>query len=283
MTKIERTRLERTALRARETVLRLAGRGGCFVGAALSCLDILVVLYGRVLRVSPDRADDPDRDYFFLSKGHAVPALYSVLQENGWFPEALLTGHCAGEGNIYWHPHPSVPGVEFHSGSLGHLLPLAVGVALDAQMRRSPSRVFVLVGDGELDEGSNWEALLLASAKGLDNLVVIVDRNGLQANLPTESLVPLEPLAAKGRAFGAAVKNCRGHSLSRLDAALGAVPFAPGKPSLILAATVRGKGVPSLEARADRWFCAFSADEVEAAVAELKAAASTAGPAAAKE
>jgi len=193
------------ALRVREEVVRMAGRGGCFIGAALSCVDLLVHLYSRVLRVSPTTLASPDRDRLLLSKGHAVPALYATLAELGFFPRERLLHHLSPDDVVYWHPHRAVPGVEFHSGSLGHLLAVGVGAALDLRLRGSSARVFVLVGDGELDEGSIWEALLVARAQALDQLVLVVDRNGLQANLPTEELTPLEPLATKLEAFGCAV------------------------------------------------------------------------------
>src|SRR5262249_18359651 len=160
--------------------------GGCFLGASLSCADILVYLYDRVLRLSPARLADPERDYLLLSKGHDVPALYGTLAERGYFPVARLANHLSIQDHLYWHPNRALPGVEFHSGSLGHLLSVGMGIALDAKLRGGPSRVFVVVGDGELDEGSMWEAALVAAAKALDNLVVIVDRNGFQANVATE-------------------------------------------------------------------------------------------------
>src|SRR5262249_3612554 len=145
------------------------------------------------------------RDWFLLPKGHAVPALYGVLVEVGRLPAERLERHLSQEDRIYLHPHPEVPGVEHHSGSLGHGVPVAAGVALDVQRTGGRNRVVVLVGDGELDEGSVWEGLLVAAAQKLDNLVVVVDRNGLQANLRTEELVPLEPLADKLAAFGCGV------------------------------------------------------------------------------
>jgi transketolase len=162
-----------------------------------------------------------------------------------------------------------VPGVEFHSGSLGHLLAVGVGIALDIKMSNGPSRVFVVVGDGELDEGSVWESLLVASAKKLDNLVIVVDRNEFQANVRTEDLVPLEPLEDKFEAFGASTCTIDGHDYGDLGTAFASIPREVGRPSVIVARTVRGKGLPSLERRADRWFVAFSPGEVEALLGEL--------------
>jgi transketolase len=257
------------ALRVRERCLRLATDGGCFIGASLSCADILVHLYSSVLRLRPDTLRDPERDYLFLSKGHDVPALYATLVETGFLARERLLHHLKTTDVLYWHPNREVPGVEFHSGSLGHLLSVGLGVALDVKLRGGRSRVFVVLGDGELDEGSIWEAALVASAYNLDNLVAIVDRNEFQANLRTEQLIPLEPLAAKWEAFGWACHSVDGHSFPDLDAAFASLPLRFGRPSAIVARTVRGKGVPSLEARADRWFANFTAGEVAALIREL--------------
>jgi transketolase len=272
--------LETQARRVRAHAIRMATNGGCFLGASLSCADLLVYLYDRVLSVAPERLDDPDRDTLLLSKGHDVPALYGTLAERGYFPVARLANHLSLEDHLYWHPNRAVPGVEFHSGSLGHLLSVGMGVAVEAKLRRSPARVFVILGDGELDEGSVWEAALVAGAKHLDNLVVVVDRNGFQANLATEELLPLEPLADKWRAFGFATLEVDGHSFPALDHAFshafGEAPRAPGRPTVIIARTVRNKGLPSLENRADRWFVDLTSNEVEQLLAELEGGAQAA-------
>jgi transketolase len=258
------------ALRVREHIVRMSTGGGCFIGASLSCADLLVYLYTCVLDVRPDAVGDPGRDYFFLSKGHDVPALYGTLAELGFFPPARLAQHLRPSDRIYWHPNRAVPGVEFHSGSLGHLLSVAIGVALDIKLGGGRNRVFVLLGDGELDEGSIWEACLVAQAHRLDNLVAIVDRNEFQANVATEELLPLEPLDEKFRAFGWTARTCDGHSFSSLEEAFRGLPGERGRPSAIIARTVRGKGLPSIERRADRWFVNFSAAEVESLLRELR-------------
>jgi transketolase len=260
------------ALRVREHVVRMAGRGGCFIGASLSCADLLVHLYQRVLNVAPERRDDPDRDYLFLSKGHDVPALYGLLAELGYFPPERLAHHLDPIDSIYWHPNRALPGIEFHSGSLGHLLSVAMGVALDAKLAGGPTRAFVVLGDGELDEGSCWEGFLVAAALKLDNLVAVIDRNGFQANLRTEQLVPLEPLGAKLAAFGWSVRACGGHDFGDLARAFSDLPAVAGRPTVVIAETLRGKGVPSLEGRGDRWFARFTPDEVEGLLAELHGA-----------
>jgi transketolase len=268
----ELDQLPALALAVREHIVRLATAGGCFIGASLSCADLLVHLYTRVLRLSRETLADPDRDYLFLSKGHDVPALYGTLAELGYIPRERLANHLRTSDSIYWHPNRAVPGVEFHSGSLGHLLSVAIGVALDIRMRGGANRVYVILGDGELDEGSVWEACLVAAAFRLDNLVAIVDRNEFQANVRTEQLVPLEPIPAKFEAFGWSCRTADGHSFAELEAALAPLrdaPYAPGKPSVLVARTVRGKGLPSIEARADRWFANFTAEEIEGLLAEL--------------
>jgi transketolase len=258
-----------TALRVREHIIRLATNGGCFIGASLSCVDLLVYLYTQFLNINQDNLNDPERDYFFLSKGHDVPALYGLFVELGWLAPERLQNHLKTNDDIYWHPNRAVPGVEFHSGSLGHLLPVAVGVALDCKLRGQNNRVVVITGDGELNEGSNWEALLIARAYQLNNLIVVVDRNGFQANAETESLIPLEPLAKKFKAFGARAVWVDGHDFWALAETFAALPLEQDRPSVILAQTTRGKGVPSLEKRADRWFCNFTAAEVNDLLAEL--------------
>ncbi len=257
------------ALRVREHILRMATGGGCFAGASLSCADLLVFLYARFLRVHPDGLADPDRDYLLLSKGHDVPALYATCAELGFFEVGRLKHHLSPDDHLYWHPNRLVPGVEFHSGSLGHLLAVGLGVAYDIRLRGGSNRVVVVVGDGELNEGSVWESLLVARAHALSNLLVVVDRNGIQANARTEELIPLEPLTQKFEAFGCPVRSVDGHDFQALELVFGGVPFDPVAPGVIIARTVRGRGVPSLEDRVDRWFCNFTSVEVEALVAEL--------------
>jgi transketolase len=263
------TSAQALALRVREHVVRMAEGGGCFLGASLSCTDLLVHLYTSVLRVSPATREDPERDYLLLSKGHDVPALYGLLAELGYLDAARLQNHLSPDDVLYWHPNRGIPGVEFHSGSLGHLLAVGMGIALDDKRRGGKSRVFVVLGDGELDEGSIWESCMVAAAQKLDNLVAVVDRNGYQANCATEELLPLEPLPAKFEAFGWRATRACGHDFGELGRAFAEIPRAAGKPTVVIADTVRNKGLPSIEGRADRWFVKLTPPEVTALLAEL--------------
>ena len=267
-----REELEALAIRVREHIIRMSTDGGCFIGASLSCADLLVYLYSEVLNVSPERVRDPNRDYLLLSKGHDVPALYGTLAELGYFPKKRLSNHLSTDDHIYWHPNRNVPGVEFHSGSLGHLLSVGIGIALDIKLHKTANRVFVILGDGELNEGSVWEAMLTASAYKLDNVVVIVDRNQFQANIRTEELIPLEPLVPKFEAMGFETYRTNGHDFNALAETFARVarPSWPRtKPIAVIADTVRGKGLPSIEARADRWVVNFTHDEVAQLLDEL--------------
>ena len=269
MTSEKQDELKALALRVREHIVRLSTDGGCFTGASLSCADLLVYLYADFLNISPATVDAPDRDFLFLSKGHDVPALYGTFVELGFMPKERLANHLKANDSIYWHPNRSVPGVEFHSGSLGHLPSVGMGVALDNRMRSLKNRTIVITGDGELNEGSVWETVLVAAAQKLSNFTLVIDRNHFQANVATEDLIPLEPLGPKFEAFGWAVQRIDGHDFAQLEAAFGALPFSDNKPSVIICDTVRGRGLPSIEARADRWFCNFSADEVVELLKEL--------------
>ncbi|MFQ3573583.1 MAG: thiamine pyrophosphate-dependent enzyme [Thermodesulfovibrionales bacterium] len=258
--------LKKMSLSAREQIIRLAQNGGCFLGSAFSCIDIIVYLYERFLRLT-----DEDRDYFFLSKGHAVPALYSVLSLQGYIDINWIDHHLNPYSYYYYHPNISVNGVEFHSGSLGHLPSVALGVAIDQRLRGDKGRSVVLVGDGELNEGSVWETLLIAGSMRLSNYILIVDRNRLQANMQTESLIRLEPLAQRLMSFGFNVIEVDGHDFEELSSAFDDSSFSDEKPQAIIAHTVRGKGIPSFEKRLDRWFVRLTKDEVYDVINELYA------------
>ncbi|WP_118950361.1 transketolase [Taibaiella helva] len=264
--------LKDIAFKVREHIIRMAANGGCFIGASLSAADLIVFLYADFLNLNVNNLDDPNRDYLFLSKGHDVPALYGTLAELEIIGRERLQHHLSIDDHIYWHPNTQVAGIEFHSGSLGHLPSVALGVAIDIKVRGGQNKVVCILGDGELNEGTCWEAVLVANAYKLDNLIFIVDRNQFQANMATEDLIPLEPLADKFRAFGAEVRRVDGHSFQALDEALSQYPFSEGKLNVLIADTLRGKGLPSIEGRADRWFCNFNTDETEQLLQELHGA-----------
>jgi transketolase len=267
-------KLKALSLKVREHVIKMSGNGGCFIGASLSCTDLLVYLYSEFLNVSPLELNDPERDYLFLSKGHDVPALYGTLAELGFIEPKRLKRHLSVEDSIYWHPNTKIPGIEFHSGSLGHLPSVAIGVAIDCKMRKQNNLVIVVVGDGEMNEGSFWEALLVANAYKLDNLIIVVDRNYFQANVRTENLIPLESLEKKFEAFNCNAFKTDGHDFVKLDDTFKALNYTMGKVNVVIADTVRGKGLPSIQERADRWFCNFKDEEVLALLQELHGASS---------
>lgn len=269
MNKKNKTELESIAYKVREHIIRMSTDGGCFTGASLSCTDLIVYLYSNFLNVNKNNLKDPKRDYLFLSKGHDVPALYGTFAELGIVERERLKNHLKTNDFIYWHPNVNIPGIEFHSGSLGHLLSVSMGVAMDCKIKKQSNKIVVILGDGELNEGSIWEGLLVASSLKLNNLIVIVDRNEFQANMRTEELVPLEPLTNKFEAFGWQPIKCNGHDFDELEKTFESLPSQPEKPLVVIASTVRGKGLPSIEARADRWFCNFTHEEVELLLKEL--------------
>lgn len=235
--------------RSRAHALRMVHKvNASHIGACLSVADILAVLYGGVLRVRPDQPAWPQRDRFILSKGHAAAVLYGTLAECGFFPVEWLDRYCQEGCPLMGHVSSrGVPGVEVSTGSLGHGLPIGCGMALAAKREGAASRVFVVLSDGELDEGSNWEAILFAGHHRLDNLVVIVDYNKLQGFGRTCDVLNVEPLEAKWVAFGWAARQLDGHNHEVIHAALSSVPFESGKPSVVIAHTVKGKGVSYME------------------------------------
>jgi transketolase len=269
MTKDKLESLQSVALKVREHIIGMSTGGGCFIGASLSCVELVVYLYSEFLNIDPSNLKNPDRDYLFLSKGHDVPALYGTLGELGFIDLSRLKNHLLTNDSVYWHPNRNIPGVEFHSGSLGHLPSVAAGVALDCRLKDEPNQIVVITGDGELNEGSVWETILVANAYKLNNLTIIVDRNQFQANIRTEELVPLEPLEDKFKAFGCEVKRINGHNFMEIEEALKGIPYTGNKVNVIIADTVRGKGLPSIEAKADRWFCAFTEKETGQLMEEL--------------
>lgn len=239
--------LARKSLIYRRELLRIIKHAGAgHTGGSLSSVDILGVLYNRILGVTPASAADPDRNRYVQSKGHSVEALYVVLADMGFFPRQQLDTLVAGGSHFVGHPTRKVPGIEHNTGALGHGLPVAVGMAIAAKLRKSAFRTFVLIGDGELAEGSNWEAAMAAAHYRLDNLTAIIDCNSLQISGRTSAVMNSEPIDEKFAAFGWAVRKVSGHDLSELTSALEA-PLAEGKPGVVIAATVKGKGVSFME------------------------------------
>jgi transketolase len=252
--------------RVREHIVSMcAGPEGGHLGGSLSLVEILTTLYFDVLRVDPEHPDAPGRDILLLSKGHGAIALYAVLAERGFIPVSELRCYGQAGSRLMGHPVRAVPGVEMPTGSLGHGLALGNGFALADRQRRC----YVILGDGELQEGSVWEAAMAASNLGLDNLFAVVDRNGLQLTGPTEATMSLEPLAERWRAFGWTVRDLDGHDPVALRAAL--LAAEPGRPTMLLARTVKGYGLPYLYGRADSHFARLSARQRDRAFAVLKA------------
>jgi transketolase len=238
------------------------------IGGDLSAADILATLYFAVLDVDPERPDDPERDRYIQSKGHASGVLYTTLAAAGFFPDSLLDSYMADGSPLNGHPDRNkVPGVETNTGPLGHGLPVAVGTAIAAKLDHSRRRTFVLCGDGELQEGSNWEAIMAAGHRGLDNLIAIVDRNGLQQGARTEATNGLDPLDAKFAAFGWTVRSVDGNDIDALLAAFAAVPFERGRPSCLIAHTIKGRGVSFMEDRVE-WHHKVPSDEQTARALE---------------
>jgi transketolase len=260
------------SLHYRRSILRWIKHAGAgHTGGSLSCTDVLNVLYNRILRITPATAHDPGRDRYVQSKGHCVEALYVVLADRGFFPESDLETLCGYQSHYVGHPTRKVAGVEQNTGALGHGLPFAIGCALAAKMDRAAFRTFTLLGDGELAEGSNWEGALAASHYGLDNLTAIIDCNTLQISGRTRDVMNHEPLAEKWAAFGWGVRTVSGHDVAELTAAL-ATPVEAGKPSVVIARTVKGNGVSFME-DVGKWHHGVpSDDEYNRALAELDAA-----------
>jgi transketolase len=262
------TLLRAKAHSIRQCVLRLAAsRFGAHVGGSLSCVEILVALYGYVMKYDPEDMQAPGRDRLIMSKGHASAALYAALAEFGILDLELVHRYGEPDCPLWAHPDRETPGVEFSTGSLGHGLPVGVGVAYGLARRQPRARVYVLLGDGELQEGTNWEAAMLASQLGLSNLTGIVDRNTWQIGGKTESCVSLEPLAERWRAFGWSATECDGHDLSSLS---GALLRTGEQPRVIIAATRKGRGLPHIEDTQQSHFAKLSPSGLARALRDLE-------------
>lgn len=224
--------------------IKHAGAG--HTGGSLSCVDILNVLYNRILNVSPENFSDPNRDRYIQSKGHSVEALFVVLADQGFFDESQLETLCRYQSHFVGHPTRHVPGVEQNTGALGHGLPICVGIAIAGKMDKADFRVFTLLGDGELAEGSNWEAAMCAAHHSLDNLTAIIDYNALQITGRTRDVCDNSPIDKKFAAFGWTVRSVDGHNFDELTTALSDSPVK-GRPTVVIANTVKGKGVSFME------------------------------------
>ena len=284
--------LQLKSVRLRKNTLKAIYEAGAgHTGGSLSCLDILNVLYNRILNVSPEKISDPNRDRYVQSKGHSVEALYAVLADRGFFPESELKTICHYKSHLVGHPTRHIPGIEMNTGALGHGLPISVGMAIAAKMdsgtgfqplsseKVSPHRqdacatfrIFTLLGDGELAEGSNWEAAMSAAHYKLDNLTAIIDHNTLQISGRTRDVMSNEPIDEKFRAFGWAVKIVNGHNFAELTDALNK-PAETGKPTCVIANTVKGRGVSFMEDVAKWHHGVPSEAELKQALSELEEA-----------
>lgn len=264
--------LNNKAYEIRKEIIRLgahAREGHC--APALSIVEIMSALYFHCLRVDPRKPDWPERDRFILSKGHGCLALYVTLCYAGFFDQGELYTFLQPGTSLAGHPiSGKLPGVEASTGSLGHGLSIAAGIALAARMDKKDHRTFTVVGDGESNEGMVWEAAMVSAHQHLDNLTAIVDRNGFQCDGCSDNICRLDPVDEKWRSFGWEVKVCDGHKIGELMELLDSVPFAPGKPSLILANTVKGKGVKFMESNGAWHYRTPLDEEVEEALAVLE-------------
>ena len=260
MSQLTEQQLELKSLQYRRKVLEIIKHAGAgHTGGSLSCVDILNVLYNRVLRVSPATLNDPHRDRYIQSKGHSVEALFVVLADKGFFDVKELTTLCQYQSHFVGHPTRKVPGVEQNTGGLGHGLSIGVGTAIAGKKDQSAYRTFVLLGDGELAEGSNWEAAMAAAHYRLDNLVAIVDHNRLQITGSTKDVCSNEPLDQKFKAFGWDLEIVDGHSLPALTTVLGA-RRPTGRPLVVIANTLKGRGVSFMEDTV-KWHHGVPSDE----------------------
>jgi transketolase len=268
---IRKVRSEKLAQQIRKHALRMTSLGkSSHIGSVFSIADILAVLYGEILQVDPQNPTWSARDRFILSKGHAGAGVYAVLAERGFFPVEKLNTHYQDGSDLSGHvSHKGIPGVEFSTGSLGHGLPVGAGMAYGAKLDDLSHRVFVLLSDGECDEGSNWEAILFAAHHHLDNLVAIIDYNKLQSITTIKETLNLEPFADKWRSFGWAVQEIDGHDHSAIQSACLQIPFELGKPNCIIAHTTKGKGVSFMEDSVLWHYRSAQGEEYEKALQEL--------------
>lgn len=261
----DKNTLEDVKEKAREMRIRMVRMVECarsgHLAPAMSCADIVAALFFNIMNFNSDNFKDKDRDRFVLSGGHKALALYTALSLKGFFPEEVLNTYCKFNSILGGHPDASkVPGVEISTGSLGHGLPIGVGMALAGKLQKRNFKVYVLMGDGELLEGSNWEAAFSASHYKLDNLVVIIDRNGLCADGTVKEVMNVEPLKEKWEAFGWTVKEANGHNIEELLEIFNSIPSITGKPTIVIANTIKGKGASFMENKYE-WHNMVPSDE----------------------
>lgn len=270
MTAVESTPLDKRSKELRRLIFRAIENGGRgHIGPALSLVEIIRMLYDEILKVRPYEPKWPGRDRFILSKGHGCLALYAVLADKGFFPIEELDRFCHFDSILGGHPEVCTPGVEASTGALGHGLPIAVGQAMAMRMHNSDARAFVLMGDGEINEGSVWEAAAIAAKHGLGNLTALVDYNKIQSAGSVFDILPMEPLMEKWRAFGFHAEECNGHDLDdlrRVFAALDGIP--QDKPRIIVCHTIKGKGVPEAEGNASWHHISRLSDDIRRQIAD---------------
>ncbi len=265
--------LKALSYRLRQNVVNMimAGKAG-HIGGDMSVMETMVALYFHAMNISPENQDDPNRDMFVMSKGHCVETLYAVLAEKGFFPiEQVIREYSQFGSKFIGHPNNKLPGIEMNSGSLGHGLPVAVGMALAQKMDKRPSRTYVVMGDGELAEGSVWEGAMSATQYKLDNLCAVIDRNRLQISGTTEEVMHQDSVEERFAAFGWNVLSVDGNDIDAMNAAFDAAKTVKGKPTLIVANTTKGKGSSVMENKASWHHHVPSAEEYEQIMKDLKA------------
>lgn len=269
--KKELKELVKTSYGNREKVLRMMRGGEAHLGGAMSCMDILTVLYSKILNHDPQNPKWDKRDRFILSAGHKGVALYAVLGQQGYIDERLFENRFILKSRLPEHPdEKALPGIEFPTGSLGHGLSAGSGMAITAKLRKKDHRVFVLLGDGECEEGSVWEAVLSAAHHKLDNLIAIIDRNGLQVNGATSQVMDTSSLEKKFEAFGWRVKTIDGHDHDDIFSTLTGLPFEAKKPSCIIADTKKGQGISFCEGDFKNHHCHWEEEKIEKALETLR-------------
>lgn len=271
LTEMELKKLQEETVELRKEAIKMAVRAGTgHLGPALSLIDILWILYSRVMKYDPQKPDWPERDRLIISKGHGCIGLYVSLAQAGFFDKSLLKTYCNQLGTtLGGHPERHLPGVEANTGSLGHGFNIGIGMAIAAKVDKLNYRVYTILGDGENQEGSIWEGAMAAAHYKLDNLVVIVDRNNLQVSGFVNDIMDIRPLEKKWASFGWSVKVINGHDLNELDEAFQSVPFTKGTPSLIIANTIKGKGLPMAENKVEWHHKAPTKEEYKVLAGEL--------------